>query len=110
MWARYAREPLVNALRRRHSASRDRLTEIGITMTYQERPILSDRTIVEYRSALVDLHTELVIGRATIWNPCDLALLAVPSGEQILSRHHEKVSGIDLRALLDDLVRRMSMR
>lgn len=112
MWARYSREPLVNALRRWHSASRDRLTEIGITMTYLESPILGDRTIAADQSALVDLTTELVIGRATVWNHgyCDRELLAVPTGEQILWRHHEKVSGIELWALLDELARRMTMR
>jgi hypothetical protein len=112
MWGRYSREPLVNALRRWQSASRDRLSEIGITMTYLESPVLDDRSTANDRSAVVDLTTELVVGRATVWNRgfCDLELLAVPTGEQILYRHHEKVGGIDLWALLDELARRMTMR
>jgi hypothetical protein len=112
MWARYCREPLVNALRRWHSASRDRLIGLGITMKYLESALDDARATETDRSALVDLHTELVIGRATVSNHgyCDLELLAAPQGEQILWRHHAKVSGIDLRALLDELARRMTMR
>jgi hypothetical protein len=111
MWARYAREPLVNALRRWCSANRDRLTEIGITTKYLESP-LPDEHAAQDRSALVDVDTDLVLGRATVWNRgfCDLALLAIPTGEQILSRHHENVGGIDLWALLDELARRVTTR
>jgi hypothetical protein len=112
MWATYSREPLVDALRRWHSASRDRLAEIGITMTYLESPSLGNPTIAADRSALVDLTTELAIGRATVWNRgfCDLEVLAVPTGRQILGRRDENVSGIALWALLDELARRMTMR
>jgi hypothetical protein len=111
IWGRYAREPLVTALRRWCSTNCDRLTETGITTQYVESPHAYDHAAQD-RSAVVDLSTDLAIGRATVWNRgfCDLELLSIPTGEQILSRHHEDVGGINLWALLDDLARRMAMR
>ena len=107
---RYSRELIVDALRRWHSAKCDQLIKAGIGASYLDSPRVDDRATVGDRSARIDLDSELVIGRATVWNRgfCDLELLAVHTGEQILYRHHESVSGIRLWALLDELADQMA--
>lgn len=94
----------VDALHRWSIDHRERLARIGIATEYVES------ANVESRSARVDLQSDAMIGRATVWDAgfCDLELLSVETGEQMLYQHHEEIVGVRIPSLLDDLANQMS--
>ncbi len=94
----------VDALHRWSAEQKERLGRVGISLEYVES------ANAESRSARVDLESEAVIGRATVWDAgfCDLELLSVETGVQLLFQHHDQITGVRIAALLDDLTNRMS--
>lgn len=94
----------VDALRCWSAEHKERLGRVGISLEYVES------ANAESRSARVDLESEAVIGRATVWDSgfCDLELLSVETGMQLLFHHHDQIAGAGIAALLNDLTSRMS--
>jgi hypothetical protein len=96
----------IDALRRWSAEHRERLASAGMELDYVEN------ANEEARSARVDLESEVMIGRATVWESgfCDLELLSVESGEQVMYQHHEEIDGVRLAALLDGLANQILKR
>ncbi len=94
----------IDSLHRWSAEHKERIVSMGIAVEYVES------ANEEERSAHVDLESGAVIGRATVWETgfCDLELLSVETGEQLLYQHHEEVNGARLAPLLDDIADRMS--
>lgn len=94
---------LLDALHRWFAEQKERLASVGITVEYFES------ANKEARSAYVDLESEAALGRATVWETrfCDIELLSVETGEQLLYQHHEGVNDACLAPLLDELATRI---
>nr|WP_128794121.1 hypothetical protein [Corallococcus coralloides] len=60
-------------------------------------------------SAYADLESTLTLGRASVWENglCDLEILSITTGQQLLYQHHEGLQGSSLVPLLDALANRM---
>src|SRR3712207_710852 len=93
----------IDALRRWSAERRERFSSFGTVLEYVEN------ANEEGRSGRVDLESDVMIGRATVWDSgfCDLELLSVESGEQVLYQHHEEIDGVRLVLLLDSLADQM---
>ncbi|WP_163786847.1 immunity protein TriTu family protein [Myxococcus vastator] len=90
---------LLEAFHQWFSEQRETLSNAGVAMEFVEG------SSEDAPSARVDLESDVRMGRATVWESglCDLELLSVETGEQLLYRHHEQLDSQKLVVLLDEL-------
>ena len=79
------------------------MARVGINLEYVENANEASK------SARIEFDSDALFGRATLWENglCDLEILSVETGEQVLYQHHEEVNGARLQSLLDALTGRM---
>lgn len=95
---------VLDALHRWFSERREQLSNAGVAMEFVEG------ANEDARSARVDLESDSKMGRATVWETglCDLELLSVETGEQLLYQHHDQLAPQQLTALLDEFAKQIS--